>query len=116
MEERPAAEEIIPTIQQFLSYCPQSPPLCDLLQSRSGQAGLGVESPLSLSQAPTEGSNTHATQAASDEDDQNRYIVAIILVQSIILTPRHLHPLGPLRFLMDQAWTRPTRASNTAHR
>ena len=32
-EERPAAEVIITTIKQFLSSCPQSLPLCDLLQS-----------------------------------------------------------------------------------
>ena len=47
MEERPTAEVIIPTIQQFLSCCPQSPPLFDLLRSSSGQADLGAESSLS---------------------------------------------------------------------
>ena len=91
MEERPAAEAIIPTIQLFLSYSPQSPPLVNLLRSRSGQADLAAESLLSLSQVPTKGSGTHITQAASDEDDQNRYIIVIISVQPIILTPRHLH-------------------------
>ena len=82
MEDRPAAEVIIPTIQRFLSHCLQSPPLCDLLRSWSGQADLGVESSLSPNQAPTEGSNTHA---ASDGVSQNRYIVVFTSVQSIIL-------------------------------
>ena len=73
------------TIKQFLSSCPQSPPLSDFLQSCSGQA---PETPLPLSQASTEGSSTHVAQAASDEDDENRYIVVIVSVQSILLTPR----------------------------
>jgi len=47
MEARPAAEAIIPTIQQFLTYFPRSPPLVDLLRSWSGQADLGTESSLS---------------------------------------------------------------------
>ena len=57
MEERPAAEVIVFTIQQFLRYCSESPPLCDLLRPSSGQADLGVESPfkLLLSQAPMQG-------------------------------------------------------------
>jgi serine/threonine protein kinase len=67
MEERPAAEVIIPTIQQFWSSCPQSPPLCDLLRSRSGQADLGAESS-SLSQGSAEGSSTDDTQSFSDEE------------------------------------------------
>ena len=67
VEERPAAEAIIPTIQQFWSSCPQSPPLCDLLRSRSGEADLGAESSWSLSQGPAEGSSTHVTQTSSDE-------------------------------------------------
>ena len=94
MDERPSAEVIIPTIQQFLSHCPQSPPLCDLLRSWSGQDDLGVESSSLL--APAEGSSTHHgfTQAASDEDDQNRYIVMIISVQSTMLTLSFLHLSG----------------------
>ena len=91
MEDRPTAEAIISTIQQFLRCCPQSSPLVDLLRSWSGQADLGTESLLSPSQAPTEGSNTHV---ASDEANQNRYIVMIISVQSIILTLRNLNPSG----------------------
>ena len=63
MEERPAAEAIIPIIQQFLSHCPQSPPLCDLLRSWSGQADLGTASLLLPSEAPAEGSSAHVTQA-----------------------------------------------------
>ena len=100
MEERPAADLIIRIIEQFLSYCPQSPPLCDMLRLLSGLADLGADSSLSLSRTPTEGSSTRVTQAASDEEDQNRYIVMIISVQLIILTPRHLHLSGSLRFLM----------------
>jgi serine/threonine protein kinase len=94
MEERPVAEAIIPTIQQFLSHCPQCPPLCDSFRSWSGQANLGAESSSSLT--PTEGSSTHhgVTQAARDEDDQNRYIVMIISVQSIMLTLPQLHLAG----------------------
>ena len=47
-EERPAAEAIIPTIQQFVNSCPGAPPLCDLLRPWSSQADLEVESsPLS---------------------------------------------------------------------
>ena len=61
MEERPTVEAIIPTIQQFLTSCPRSPPLCDLLPSWSGQADLWAESPSSLSHAPTEGSSTYVT-------------------------------------------------------
>ena len=39
MEERPAAEAIISAIQQFLRYCPQSSPLCDLLRPvKSGRS------------------------------------------------------------------------------
>ena len=96
-EERPAAEAIIPTIQQFLSSCPWSPPLCDFLRESSGQADLGAESSSSSSSlASTEGSSTHhgVTQTASDKDDQNRYIVIIISVQSIMLTLPHLHLAG----------------------
>ena len=120
IEERPAADAIILTIQQFLSHCPQCPPLCDLLPSWSGQADLWAESSSSsLGKAPSEGLSTHhgVSQAASDEDDQNdRYIVMNISVQLIILTPRHIHLSGSLRFLMHRAWTGPTRASNAAHR
>ena len=96
MEERPTTEAIIPTIQQFFSHCPESPPLCDFLRSWSSQADLGAESRSSLSQAPTEISSTHhgVTQAASDEDAQNRYTVMIISVQSIMLTLPHLHLTG----------------------
>ena len=60
IEERPTIQVIISTIQQFLSYCPQSPPLYDMLLSWS-EADLGAEPSLSLSQAPTEGSNAHVT-------------------------------------------------------
>ena len=65
MEERPAVEAIIPTIQQFLSSCPCSPPLCDLLPSWSGQADLGAEPSSSLSHAPTEGPSTYVTSCRS---------------------------------------------------
>ena len=94
MEERPVAAVIIPTIQQFLNSCPWSPSLCDLLQSWSGPDDLGTESSSSL--APAEGSSTHhgVTQAANDEDDQNRYIVMIISVQSTMLTLSFLHLSG----------------------
>ena len=68
MEERPAAEVVISTIQQFLNSCPQSAPLCDLLQPCAGQADLGVELSLSLSQASVEDSSIHVTQAAIDEE------------------------------------------------
>ena len=61
MEERPTVEAIIPTIRQFLSSCPRSPPLCDLLPSWSGQADLLAESSPFLSHAPTEGSSTYVT-------------------------------------------------------
>ena len=87
MEERPAADVIILTIQRFLSHCPQSPPLCDILQSWSGQADLGAEPWLSRTQGPTEGSSTHDSQAASHGDNRHRYIVIIVSVQSIILIP-----------------------------
>ena len=53
VEERPAAEVIIPIIQQFLRYSPQSPPLVDLLRSWSGRADLEAES--SSSQASYHG-------------------------------------------------------------
>jgi hypothetical protein len=88
MEERPAADVIIPIIQQFLSYCPHSPPLCDMPQS--GLAALGADSS-TLSRAPTEGSSTDDTQSSSDEEiGTGTYIVIIISDRSIILTPRHL--------------------------
>ena len=79
IEERPAAEAIISSIEQSLNYCPRSPPLCDLLGSWSGQADLGAESSLSLSQASTEGSDVHV---ASDRDEvnQTRYVVIIISI------------------------------------
>ena len=67
-EERPAAEAIIPTIQQFVNSCPGTPPLCDLLRPWSSQADLGVESSLPLSQTITEGSSNHVTEAVSDEE------------------------------------------------
>ena len=82
-EERPAAEAIVSRIQQLLSYCFQYPPLCDLLRSWSGRADLGVEWSPCLSQAPTEGSNTHV----ASYEDQNRYIMMFPSVQSIILIP-----------------------------
>ena len=84
IEERPAAEVIISTIEQFLSHCPQSPPLRDLLPAWSSEANVGAKSLSSVSYAPTAGSRSH-------EDDQNRYIVMIILVHSAILTPQYLH-------------------------
>jgi hypothetical protein len=58
---------IIPIIQQFLSHCPHSPPLCDMLRLSSGLADLGAESS-SPSRAPTEGSSTDDTQPSSDEE------------------------------------------------
>ncbi|KAI9456469.1 kinase-like domain-containing protein, partial [Boletus coccyginus] len=90
IEERPSAEEIIFTIDQFLSHCPQSPPLRDLLPVWSSGANPGVGSSSSLSQAFIEGSSTHIIQAAI-EDDQNRYMVMVISACSIMLTPQHLH-------------------------
>ena len=57
-EERPAAEAIIPTIQQFVNSCPGAPPLCDLLRPWSSQADLEVESS-PLSQTITEGSSNY---------------------------------------------------------
>ena len=114
-EERPAAEVIIPTLHHFISSCPQSFPLCDLLLSWSSQADLGAESSLPRSQASSEDSSTNVTQTSSGEDDQNRYIVMIILVHSIVLTPRHLHLSGSLRLLMHGARTDHTGASHTAH-
>ena len=98
MEDRPAAEAIIPTIQQFLSSCPWSPPL---LRSWLDQADLGAESS-SSSLALTEGSSTHhgVTRAASDEDDQKKYVAMIISVQSTMLTLPHIHISGSLRLLM----------------
>jgi len=107
IEERPAAEVIISTIKQFLSHCSQSPPLCDLLLARSSEADFGAESLLFASHTPTDGSRTHATQAASDEDDQNRYIAMIILVHSIMLTPRHLHLPASHRFSDVTSLNRP---------
>ena len=67
VEERPAAEVIISTIQQFLNSCPGTTRLCDLLPSWLGQADLEAESTLSLSQAPV---NPDVTRAASDEVDE----------------------------------------------
>jgi serine/threonine protein kinase len=81
MDERPAAEVMIPTIRQFLDHCPQPPPLCDLLRSWSGQADLGAES-LSPSQAPTEGSGTHVTH--SDEED---YLTPVDYIDTSASTP-----------------------------
>ena len=112
VEERPAAEAIIPTIQRFLSYCSGSPPLRDLLLLPFGQADLTSSS---LGQVATEGSSTHVTQVATEED-QNRYIVTVMSVQSIILTLRHLHLSGSLWFLMHRARANPMRTSNAAHR
>jgi len=73
IEERPVVGAIIPAIKQFLSHCPQSPPLSDLLPAWSSQADLGAESSSSLSQTPTEGSSVRTTQVARDDGDQNRY-------------------------------------------
>ncbi|KAI9573332.1 kinase-like domain-containing protein [Boletus coccyginus] len=70
IEERPAAEVIISTIKQFLSHCPQSPPLCDLLlASWSSEAELGAKLLLSVSHAATDSSSMHVSQVASDGDD-----------------------------------------------
>ena len=71
MEVRPAAKVIISAIQHFLSYSPESPPLCDLLRSWSGQVDLGAD-------ASTKGLSARTIPGASYEDDQNRYIVMII--------------------------------------
>ena len=84
IEECPAADVIISTIKQFLSHCPQSPPLCDLLPAGSSEADPGARLSPSVSQA-TERSGTRMTQAASDGDDQNRYGVMIISVHLITL-------------------------------
>ena len=82
------------TIQEFLGSCPQSPSLCDLLMSWSSHVDPLVDASPPLSQAPIEGSSTHATQATSDcEDDQNRYgcMMVIIPVQPTVLTPRLIY-------------------------
>jgi len=113
IEERPAAEVIMSTIKQFLYHFPQTPPLRDLLRSWSSEADLGTDSSLSLCQILTEGSSTHVTQAASDEDDQSRYMM-IILIHSITLTPWHIRLTESLPFPMYRAWTDPTRAENAA--
>ena len=67
MEERPAAEAIIYSIQQFLAYCPQPPPLCYLLQSSSGRAHLSAESSSSLSHGPAKGSSPHGVFPDGDK-------------------------------------------------
>ncbi|KAI9567213.1 hypothetical protein HD554DRAFT_2269952, partial [Boletus coccyginus] len=51
IEERPAVEVIISTIQQFLIHCPRPPPLCDLLPAWATQVDPWPE-PSSVSQAP----------------------------------------------------------------
>ena len=99
MGERPAAEVIIPTIQQFLDYCPQSPPLDDLLRSRSGQADLRAESSLSPSQAPTEGSGTHVTEGASDEDDSDEYLSPVDYIDTSPSTPINITSLSDVTSL-----------------
>jgi len=116
IEDRPVVGVIIATIKQFLSHCPQSLALSDLLSAWSCEADPGAESSSSVSQAPTEGSGTHITQASSDEDDRIRYIVMFISAQSILLTPLRLHLSGSLRFLMNWVWTNPSRARNAACR
>jgi len=100
VEERPAAEVIISTIKQFLSYYPRSPPLRDLLPAWSSKADFGAKSLSSINHPPTDGPSTQVTQAASDEDDQNRYIVMVISVHSIMLTFRHPRLPASHRFLM----------------
>jgi serine/threonine protein kinase len=67
-EERPGAEAIIPTIQQFVNSCPGTPPLCDLFRPWESQASPAVESSVPLSQAFAEGSSSHVTEAASEEE------------------------------------------------
>ncbi|KAH0828934.1 hypothetical protein J3R83DRAFT_2358 [Lanmaoa asiatica] len=72
VEERPAAEVIIPIIQQFLKHCPQSRPLRDLLISRASHPdSLMDKSSLSLSQDAMEGSSK--TVEILDEDNRNSY-------------------------------------------
>ena len=102
IEERPAVEVILSTIQQFLSHCQRPPPLCDLLPARASQDDLGPE-PSSVSPA-----GMRISQASSNEDDESRYVVMTISVQFTILTSRHLHLSGSLRFLMYRAWANPT--------
>lgn len=112
IEERPAAEVIIFTIEQFLSHCPHSPPLCDLLLTWSSRADLEANSSSSLSQAPTEGSSLCVFRASSDEDEQNRYIMMTISAHSILLTSRCLRLLASHRILTERAWAHPTRVRN----
>jgi len=100
IEERPTAQVIISTIEQFLSRCPQSPPLCDLLPAWLSEADLEANSSSSLTQAPTEGPSPHVSQASSDKDEQDRYIVMIISAHLIMLTSRHLHLPASHRILI----------------
>ncbi|KAF8120572.1 kinase-like domain-containing protein, partial [Boletus edulis] len=71
MEDRPAAEAVKSAIQQFLSHCPHSPSLYDLLPSSSNQADLGVKLPSSLSKAPMESSSAPFSPATNNENDQH---------------------------------------------
>ncbi|KAN0081687.1 Protein kinase-like domain containing protein [Tylopilus felleus] len=70
IEERPDADVIISTVQQFFSDCPEFPPLCELLLSRSseGDAQMDASSPsLSPSKATAEDSRTNV----GDLDDNS---------------------------------------------
>ena len=72
MEDRPTAEVITPIIQEFLSYCPHSRPLRDLLGSHSNHTGFLAESESSsLVQTSTEDSSW--TDNIHDEDYQDGY-------------------------------------------
>jgi len=115
IEERPAAEVIISTIELFLSHCSQSPPLCDLLPAWLSEAASdsGAESLSSVSQTPTEGSGLHVTQVSSDKDDQSRYVVTIL--SSVDDTDTWAStPSGSLSPSDQACQTNPTRARNAA--
>ncbi|KAI9456490.1 kinase-like domain-containing protein [Boletus coccyginus] len=75
IEERPAVEAIMSTVEWFLNHCPQTPPLYDLLPAWSSEADLGAESSLSARKTLTEGSRTQVTQAGSDKNDQNKVCI-----------------------------------------
>ncbi|KAF8547287.1 kinase-like protein [Imleria badia] len=82
IEERPPVEVIIPTIQQFLSRCPQLPPLRDLLMFGLIHADsvVGMSSSLSLNQGTMEDSRRNVNILGGD--NQNRYYAG---------DPNHVH-------------------------
>ena len=114
VDEQPTAKVMISAIQRFLSHCPQSPLLCDLLRSSLIHADSLVDKfSSSLRQATTEDPGRNLELLVRDK----RYQLHGYLVRSIMLTiwilPAHRGHI--MRFLKGEYFCKPVISTRIEH-